>query len=143
MVKLTPEEDAVLSARAEEVGVTVARLMVETTLAGDQVESGRAYAALRLLDLEDQIRRIGTNVNQQTRHLHQVRGDLAEDLVLAHADALRAVTRACLSVDATARWVMGKTPAVDPGVVDVEDLAVNGRWSDLDDESGAGSTEGR
>ncbi|NEW42515.1 plasmid mobilization protein [Nocardia cyriacigeorgica] len=128
-VKLTDAEQEALKARAAEVGVSVPRLLVESTLEAGQVEVGRAHAALQLLELDHQIRRIGANVNQLTRWAHQNR-EVADGTV----DALHAVVRACLSVDATARWVMGAAPAVTSVSVDVgEDLPVRGEWADLDE----------
>lgn len=130
IVKLSDAEHEDLTRRAAEAGVSVPRLLVESARDSGRVEAGRAHAAMRLLELDDQIRRIGANVNQQTRHMHQVRGELAPDLVAAHLDALHAVVRACLSVDATARWVMGKPPAVTETSVVVEaDLAVSEEWA--------------
>ena len=130
IVKLSDAEHEDLTQRAAEAGVSVPRLLVESAQDSGRVEAGRAHAAMRLLELDDQIRRIGANINQQTRHLHQVRGELAPELVAAHIDALHAVVRACLSVDATARWVMGKPPAVTEKSVNVEtDLAVSEEWA--------------
>lgn len=106
-VKLSDEEQATLQDRAEAAGMTVPRLLVETTLGGERAESGRAAAVLAVLELDDQVRRTGNNLNQLVRYAHQDR-ELAEGLGVA----LAAVTRACLSLDATARWVMGKAPAV-------------------------------
>ncbi|WP_411156660.1 plasmid mobilization protein [Nocardia cyriacigeorgica] len=128
-VKLTDAEQRELKSRAEQAGVSVPRLLVESTLESGQVEAGRAHAALQLLELDNQIRRIGANVNQLTRYAHQNR-EIAEGTV----DALHAVVRACLSVDATARWVMGETPAVTSVSVDVDaDLPVRDEWADLDE----------
>ncbi|WP_425296021.1 plasmid mobilization protein [Nocardia cyriacigeorgica] len=128
-VKLTDAEQSELKSRAEQAGVSVPRLLVESTLESGQVEAGRAHAALQLLELDNQIRRIGANVNQLTRYAHQNR-EIAEGTV----DALHAVVRACLSVDATARWVMGEAPAVTSVSVDVDaDLPVRDEWADLDE----------
>lgn len=118
MVKLSDAEQAELKARAEAASLTVPRLLVETTL-GEWVESGRSAAVLALLELDEQIRRVGNNVNQLTRYAHQEQG-LPEEA----AAALRAVTRACLAVDATARWVMGKAPAVSEETIAAAGLAV-------------------
>lgn len=137
IVKLSDAEHEDLTRRALEAGVSVPRLLVESARDSGKVEAGRAFAAMQLLEFDDQIRRIGANVNQQTRHLHQVGGELAPDLVAAHIEALHAVVRACLSVDATARWVMGKTPAVTEKSVSVEvDLAVSEEWAAAVDGEG-------
>lgn len=139
-VKLSDAEQATLTARAEEAGMTVPRLLVETTLDGESAEAGRAAAVLAVLELDEQVRRIGNNLNQLTRYAHEER-ELPEGL----EHALRSVARACLSLDATARWVMGMAPAVDPEVVDVSGIDVGeldggNEWAevDLDDEPGAG-----
>ena len=70
--------------------MTVQRLLVETTLGGQRAESGRAAAVLAVLELDDQVRRVGSNLNQLVRYAHQER-ELAEGLGVA----LAAVTRAC------------------------------------------------
>ncbi|WP_405140421.1 plasmid mobilization protein [Nocardia sp. NBC_01388] len=125
VVKLSDAEDAALKARAEAANVSVPRLLVETTLGEAGAESGRAAAVGAVLELDDQVRRIGANLNQLTRYAHQEK-DIPEHL----ESALRAVTRACLSLDATARWVMGKAPAVSGVSITEEDLAVD--MPDLD-----------
>ena len=125
IVKLSDVEHDDLTQRAAEAGVSVPRLLVESVQDSGRVEAGRAHAALRLLELDDQIRRVGNNLNQLVRYTHQNR-ELPEHL----EDALRAVVRACLSVDATARWVMGKPPAVTEVSIDpVIDLAVDEEWA--------------
>lgn len=106
-VKLSDEERAALEELAGAADVTIQRLLVETTLGEQGAESGRAAAVLAVLELDDQVRRVGNNLNQLVRYMHQER-ELAEDL----GAALAAVTRASLSLDALARWVMGKAPAV-------------------------------
>ncbi|MBF6234825.1 plasmid mobilization protein [Nocardia farcinica] len=129
IVKLSDAEHDDLMRRAAEAGVSVPRLLVESAMDSSRVEAGRAHAAMRLLELDDQIRRVGNNLNQLVRYAHQNR-EVPEHLV----DALHAVTRACLSVDATARWVMGLAPAVTAVSVDVEeDLAVSQEWADAVD----------
>lgn len=125
IVKLSDEEHAVLTARAEAAGMTVPRLLVETVLHESDAEAGRAHVALQLLDLEHQIRRVGANLNQLVRYAHQNK-EIAEGTDMA----LRSVIRACLSVDATARWVMGKAPAVSAISIEPEvDLAVDEQWA--------------
>jgi hypothetical protein len=125
IVKLSDAEEALLARRAEEAGVSVSRLLVESAMNSGQVEAGRAHAAMQLLELDHQIRRIGANLNQLVRHAHQNR-EIAEGTDYA----LHAVIRACLSVDATARWVMGKAPAVSEISVDPDvDLVVDEAWA--------------
>ncbi|MCP9625234.1 MobC family plasmid mobilization relaxosome protein [Nocardia otitidiscaviarum] len=136
VLKLSDTEHAELAAMAEAAGgISIQRLLVETTLERHGGEAGRAAAVRALLDLDTEVRRVGNNLNQLVRYAHQER-ELPENLDVA----LRAVTRACLSVDATARWVMGKAPAVSAVSVSEEDLAVEmpdldagGEWADLVD----------
>ncbi|WP_280264650.1 MobC family plasmid mobilization relaxosome protein [Nocardia wallacei] len=115
VVKLSDDEKARLTARAEAASLTVPRLLVETTLEGGG-DVGRAAAVRAVLELDEQVRRAGNNLNQLTRYAHQEK-ELPEEIALA----VRAVTRASLSLDAVARWVMGKAPAVP---LAEEDLAV-------------------
>lgn len=125
IVKLSDDEHAALAERAEAAGMTVPRLLVETALESVQTEAGRAHAVLGLLDLENQIRRVGANLNQLVRHAHQ-NSEIAEGTDMA----LRSVVRACLSLDETARWVMGKAPALSEISVTPEvDLAVGEEWA--------------
>ncbi|MBF6358234.1 plasmid mobilization relaxosome protein MobC [Nocardia higoensis] len=125
IVKLSDAEHEDLTRRALEAGVSVPRLLVESATDSGRAEAGRAHAALQLLEFDDQIRRIGNNLNQLVRWAHQNR-EIPEHLI----DSLHAVTRACLSVDATARWVMGLDPAVTGVSVDVEaDLPISEEWA--------------
>lgn len=119
-VKLSDAERTALAERAAAADVTIQRLLVETTLGGGSAEPGRAAAALRLLDFESQIARVGANVNQLTRYSHQDRR-MAEHLDVA----LHAFVRACLAVENTARWVQGLPPAVTGVTLDGMDLAVD------------------
>lgn len=113
VLKLSDAEETKLSALAEAAGgITVQRLLVETTLARESPEFGRADAVRALLELDTEIRRLGNNVNQMARYAHQER-ELPENIDAA----LRAVVRASLAVDATARWVMGLAPAVPESAV--------------------------
>ncbi|MEU1986115.1 plasmid mobilization relaxosome protein MobC [Nocardia sp. NPDC019395] len=132
IVKLSDAEHDALAARAEAAGMTVPRLLVETALDSAQTEAGRAHAVLQLLDLENQIRRAGNNLNQLVRYAHQNR-EIAEGTDMA----LRSVVRACLSLDEAARWVMGKAPAVTGVSVDPDvDLAVDEEWATAVDPDG-------
>lgn len=84
-----------------------------------------------MLDLDEQVRRIGNNLNQLVRYAHQQR-ELPEEVV----SALRAVVRVSLTLDELARWVMGKAPAVSAAVLEGVDLDVE---LPPDDDSDAGS----
>lgn len=120
IVKLSEAERAALAGQAAEAGgISVQRLLVETALGKSASESGRAAAVRSLLELDTELRRIGNNLNQLTRYAHQDR-ELGEGI----GAAVRAVARAALSVDATARWVLEQAPAVsDDHAPDVSDLA--------------------
>ncbi|MFD0366331.1 plasmid mobilization relaxosome protein MobC [Nocardia sp. GCM10030253] len=131
-MKLSNDEHDALTARAEAADITVPRLLVEATLEGSTVEAGRAHAVLSILELDSQVRGAMNNLNQLTRYAHQNR-ELAEET----AAAVVAATRACLSLDAAARWVMGKSPAVSEVSITDEDLAV------ALDEDGAGDWAAR
>ncbi|WP_433527780.1 plasmid mobilization relaxosome protein MobC (plasmid) [Nocardia pseudovaccinii] len=125
VVKLSDDEQAALKVLAEAAEMTVPRLLVETVLADSRADVGRSGAVLAVLELDDQVRRIGNNLNQLVRYAHQER-ELPEHI----GAALQAVTRACLSLDATARWVMGKAPAVP-----LAEDAVVAPPPDLDDDT--------
>lgn len=123
IVRLSEDEETTLTARAEQAGMSLPRLLVESSLGAGSGEAGRAEAVAALLDLDAEIRRTGSNLNQLTRYSHQER-----ELASGIENALVAVARACLSVDATARWVMGKTPAVSAVSVGDDDLVVDDEW---------------
>ncbi|MEA3532987.1 hypothetical protein U3653_23055 [Nocardia sp. CDC186] len=127
MVKLSDAEQAELTARAEAAGMSVPRLLVETTLGGQSTEVGRAHAALRVLELDDQVRGAMNNLNQLVRYSHQNR-ELAEGIAVA----VVAATRASLQLDALARWVMGLAPAVSSVSIAEEDLDVDNEWAAAD-----------
>ncbi|WP_459964119.1 plasmid mobilization relaxosome protein MobC [Nocardia sp. IFM 10818] len=128
MLKLSDREEAELAELARKAGgISIQRLLVETTLDELGADTGRAAAVAAILELDDQVRRVGNNLNQLTRYAHQEK-EIPEHL----AAALVAVTRACLSLDATARWVMGKAPAVSEVSISEEDLAL----PDLDADGG-------
>ncbi len=63
-VTLTAEEQQRLRERAEQLGVTVPRLMVEAALAGTQTLTERADIRLRLDQLVQLLANIANNVNQ-------------------------------------------------------------------------------
>ncbi|WP_280219260.1 plasmid mobilization protein [Nocardia neocaledoniensis] len=107
VVKLSDDEHATLTELAQAARMTVPRLLVETARGTAAAEAGRVEAVRALLDLDNQVRAVGNNLNQLTRYSHQDK-ELAEGLEYAIAAAMRA----CLQIDATARWVMGKAPAV-------------------------------
>ena len=68
-VLVTPEEEAVLLAAAEAQGVTVPRLLVETTLAGGgETPTQRREAMAELFAVRRLLASISNNVNQIARH---------------------------------------------------------------------------
>ncbi len=105
VVKLTDAEHEDLTAMAEAVGMTVPRLLVESTLEREGADVREALLAFA--DLDTELRRVGNNLNQLTRYSHQDK-DLAEGLEFA----LGAVVRVCLQLDEAARAMVGKGPAV-------------------------------
>ncbi|MEV0332404.1 hypothetical protein [Nocardia sp. NPDC050717] len=60
-----------------------------------------------LLDLDNQVRAVGNNLNQMTRYSRQ-----GKELAEGREYAIAAAMRACVQIGATARWVMGKPLAV-------------------------------
>ncbi|WP_063016387.1 MobC family plasmid mobilization relaxosome protein [Nocardia nova] len=131
VVKLSDDEQSQLAAKAAAAGMSVPRLLVSAALNREGGEPGRAAAAAAVLDLDEQVRRIGNNLNQLVRYAHQQR-ELPEEVV----PALRAVVRVSLTLDELARWVMGKAPAVSAAVLDGVDLDVE---LPPDDDGGASS----
>ncbi|MBH0780360.1 plasmid mobilization protein [Nocardia bovistercoris] len=142
VVKLTEDEHEDLTAMAAAVGMTVPRLLVESTFEREGVEGGPgAVAAVReallaFADLDTELRRVGNNLNQLTRYSHQER-DFAEGVEVA----LGAVVRVCLHLDEVARAMVGKGPAVtelsmpdvDHPVQAAGDGDVGGGWADAVD----------
>src|SRR5690606_309876 len=58
LVRMSPQEKTALTERAAAAGVSVPRLMVEAALSSSP-ETGRAHAAMALLELDTELRRIG------------------------------------------------------------------------------------
>ena len=142
VVMLSDSEYADLKGRAAEAGMSVQRLLVETTLGKTVAGSSgpdRTAAVLQVLDLDEQIRREGNNLNQLVKYSHQDKR-LVEGVPLAVA----AGVRTSLTVVALARWVMGMAPAVSPSVIAEERLEAAEDWAarvddgvpDLDDAQG-------
>lgn len=140
VVKLTEAEYEDLTAMAAEVGMSVPRLLVESTFEREGVEGGPgAVAAVReallaFADLDTELRRVGNNLNQLTRYSHQDK-DFAEGLEFA----LGAVVRVCLHLDEAARAMVGKARAVtEVSMPDVDRPvesggAGDGGWADAVD----------
>lgn len=88
LVRVTPEEEAELVARARAAGVSVSRLLVESALGARPVN--RTVVATELIGLRGQIRKIGGHSNQLAHAANAGQpvgaGDLAD--VLGELDAL-------------------------------------------------------
>lgn len=69
-VKVSPEEEAKLLQLAEAQGVTVARLLVESALAGDASETPteRKQVIVELFGIHRLLANVSNNVNQIARH---------------------------------------------------------------------------
>lgn len=111
VVKLTDAEHEDLTRLASAAGMTVPRLLVETTLEREGTDAGQVAvlreALLAFADLDTELRRVGNNLNQLTRYSHQDK-EFAEGVEYA----LGAVVRVCLHLDEAARSLVGKAPAV-------------------------------
>jgi hypothetical protein len=110
-VKPTDEQRELLVLRAAAEGVSVPRLLIESTLnpqwrgeGPDAVMSRRqeALAALeQAADTRNLLLAIGRNINQIAKHVNSTEGDLPEEL----SAALAAVTRSCDEVTRRMRQV--------------------------------------
>jgi hypothetical protein len=106
-VKVTVEQEERLQVLAAARGITVARLLVESALAGGADSAGaRAAVAAELAVLSRGLGRVGVNVNQIAR-VTNATGEIQEGT----AAALRAVEIAAArvqtvlaEVDSPARW---------------------------------------
>ena len=135
VVKLTDAEHEDLTQMAAAAGMSVQRLLVETTLEREGVEGGAAAVAavreslLAFADLDTELRRVGNNLNQLTRYSHQDK-DFAEGLEFA----LGAVVRVCLHLDEVARAMVGKGPAVTVrSMPDIDEPVEDAGWADTVD----------
>ena len=95
-VKVSPEEEGMLVARAAAAHVTVARLLVESALSdGRETPADRRNLAAELLAIRGLLRAVSNNVNQIARAAnagHGIDGELKHTLA--------AVDRICGSLDA-------------------------------------------
>ncbi len=90
-VKVTPEQEQRLVARAEERGVTVSRLLVESALAGgSEAAKTKAVLAGELFGISRLLGRLGVNVNQIAKVTNATRRVQPE-----MAAALEATVRVC------------------------------------------------
>jgi len=94
-VKVTPEQEQRLAARAEERGITVSRLLVESALAGgSEAAKTKAVLAGELFGISRLLGRLGVNVNQIARATNATRRVQPET-----AAALEATVRVCHRIE--------------------------------------------
>lgn len=85
VAKVTPDQDLVLRARAEQAGMSVPRLLVESALADHAPETAKDRRELlaELFRLERSLSAVGNNLNQLTRAANatgQIEGNLLATL---------------------------------------------------------------
>ncbi len=104
-VKVTPEEEALLVQRAEAEHVSVARLLVETALAGPAGETitERRQAMAELFGVHRLLAAVSNNVNQIARATNAT-GELQAEL----EGTLVAVRRTAARVDAVLEGLSAK-----------------------------------
>lgn len=96
-VKVTAEEEARLVALAQEQGVTVARLLVESAMAGEggETASERRVLITELFAVHRSLAGVANNVNQITRKLHTT-----DELAAETSQVLRAARATMQRLDA-------------------------------------------
>ncbi len=81
LVRLTNDEYRHVSQRAKQSGVSLSRLLVESTLADKAVSSDQKERTDKLLEQRDwaitQLIRVGNNLNQIARQLNSQRGTIS------------------------------------------------------------------
>jgi hypothetical protein len=94
-VKVTAEQEQQLTARADERGITVSRLLVESALAGgSEAAKTKAVLAGELFGISRLLGRLGVNVNQIARATNATRRTQPET-----AAALDATVRVCHRIE--------------------------------------------
>ena len=96
-VKVTAEEEARLLALAEAQGVTVARLLVESAMAGERGETASERRALitELFAVHRSVAGVANNVNQIARKLHTT-----DELAVETRQVLQAALATMAGIDA-------------------------------------------
>lgn len=96
-VKVTAEEEAQLVALAQEQGVTVPRLLVESAMAGERGEtaSERRAVITELFAVHRSVAGVANNVNQITRKLHTT-----DELAAETRQVLQAALATMADIDA-------------------------------------------
>jgi hypothetical protein len=96
LIRLTDDEYRQLTERAKQSGVSLSRLLVESTLADIGVTSEQKECTERLLEQRDwaitQVVRVGNNLNQIARQLNSQSGTISarriENVLVATYEAL-------------------------------------------------------
>ncbi|KWX05991.1 hypothetical protein TH66_00310 [Carbonactinospora thermoautotrophica] len=103
-VRLSDEEKEKIAARAEALGVSIQRLLVESALAGSaQTVTERRALVAELLGVRRLVAALGNNINQLAR-VANATGAAPPELAAAAA----AVARAMARLDATVAGVSGR-----------------------------------
>lgn len=93
VVKVTPEEESALLARAAEARVTVVRLMVEAALAdGKETATDRMEFATQLFGAFRYLSAISNNINQMAKAANATR-ELPQELSVTLAEVRRLAVR--------------------------------------------------
>nr|WP_067067549.1 plasmid mobilization relaxosome protein MobC [Carbonactinospora thermoautotrophica] len=103
-MRLSDEEKEKIAARAEALGVSIQRLLVESALAGSaQTVTERRALVAELLGVRRLVAALGNNINQLAR-VANATGAAPPELAAAAA----AVARAMARLDATVAGVSGR-----------------------------------
>jgi DNA-binding NarL/FixJ family response regulator len=97
LVRLTDDEYRQVTERAKQSGVSLSRLLVESTLDDKAVNSEEKERTEKLIEQRDwaitQVVRVGNNLNQIARQLNSQRGTIStrriEQVLVATYEALR------------------------------------------------------
>ena len=139
-VKTSPSEEALLVQLAAAQGVTVARLLVESALAGDRETAvARRDAIVELFAVRRLLAAVSNNVNQVARHANAGE-DFPAEATATLAAVRRLVPRIDAAVDALAQPVSAREvleanrrrqsqPVTEPGTDWSAELADNGPHS--------------
>jgi len=93
VVKVTPEEESALLAKAQSARVTVVRLMVESALADrGETATNRHELAVQLFGAFRLLSALSNNINQMAKATNAT-GDLPKDLAVTLAEVRRLAMR--------------------------------------------------
>ena len=108
VVYVAPAEGDLLAQLAEQQGVTVPRLLVESALAGDrETASARRDAIVELFAVRRLLAAVSNNVNQVARHANATE-DFPDEAAAVLTSVRRLVTRIDGAVDALAEPVRAR-----------------------------------